>query len=123
MERSHYGAISKGAASQGWLLYKIPDAANTGKKPFDFVGVAPNGLAVALELKEAKAGCGLMALLAPHQLAWLQAYQGLGAYALIGLKVEREPRIMVYRLDTLGAPQFAFGLRLEGGLFVGWPKT
>lgn len=85
MEHQLYHPLIMGANAEGWLLYRVTDLA-VGRKPFDIGGVAPDGRAVAIEVKRVGSDPPdapfPWAIFRPHQIGWLRGYATRGGLAL-----------------------------------------
>ena len=129
-ERSLYSPLIKGALKENWALYRISDAAFTGRKPFDIGGSTNEGLAVGLEVK-------LVVKLdqwdefpwkifEDHQLAWLQAYSKIKALGICAIYEGQSGQMTLYFPKP---KQFGIAKRYEiqsvklnlvNGLWRGW---
>jgi hypothetical protein len=90
-ESDGYLPLTMGGFNDGFCLYKIVDAAMTGKKPFDITGISPDGKAVAIECKYARTGVGvekLKGMLEPHQMNWINTYAVMGGVSIVVLFTE-----------------------------------
>jgi len=77
LERELYAPLVRGARAEGHLLYRIPDARNTGLKPGDIIGVSAAGAGWLVEAKRvppSRATYSPRDLLEAHQLAWAAAF-------------------------------------------------
>jgi hypothetical protein len=123
LERDHYPGLLRGAALDGWLLNRIPDAKDSGKKPFDIFGACPSGLACAIEVKRFQ-GLELndfTKLLAPHQLNWLKAYAKRGCPALVPVYFTKWDEMRVYEVREPQDLKMCFRLVKDQGFWRGWP--
>ena len=125
LEATLYPALEKGAIADGWPLTRISDG-SFGKKCGDFVGVAPNGLGVLLEVKvinklPANSNFFPWQVFESHQIQWLKAYEKTGAFALAALFEWQTDTMRVYRIQ-LQPPYPHTDLTLGKGGWVGWSQ-
>ncbi len=125
-----YAPICDGAFQDGFLLFKIEDGGRM-KKPFDIVGIDPNGDAVAIEVKVYHAKIDRDKALPGYlfewqQQGWLSDWGKRGGLSLVALYQEDTAELHVFRLQgpqdwespmsTLHHSTF----RRQGGVFRGW---
>lgn len=118
-ERSLYSDLIDGARTEGGLLYRIVDAAFTGKKPFDIMGVDKDGIAVAIEVKKAPVEMNPTKLLEDHQVNWLRAFAMRGARSFVILYTEQTKEYFLWKYTGDGRLEYLKKLNKRGSIVTG----
>ena len=134
LEATLYNPLVKGALSENWLLFRIADG-SYGKKPFDIAGCAPNGRAVAVEVKVVKRFFFYQPmkwhLFEQHQVGWLTAFSESGGIALPMIYSENTQKLYAFHyqqalhyrnLEEWGYTILERTNRSFGIAFVGWSQ-
>src|SRR5258708_34230294 len=99
-ERELQTAIVKGSNKEGFHLFKIIDAPNSGKKPFDISGIALNGIGIAMEVKKIEKPQRYIpwSLFSAHQINWLRVYAEANAYSIVAIYYEATSQLEFIRV-------------------------
>ena len=101
-ERDHYAALIGGANSEGWLLWRLPDAPGLPPRPADLAGCDPAGRAALVEVKVADRWRGVGCLrFEEAQVRYLRAYAARGGLALVAAVPQGRALLVSGRLAHL----------------------